>query len=109
MTLSGKLVAVALVLVEVATAVVVNFTTNGRASWLWPALGMLVAVTCALVWRLQVTGGSSIRFTRIRTTATTGGSVKGSPVDVQGQGNIDVVTKASWWGRVRDSGTTVHK
>ncbi|MGH3754280.1 MAG: hypothetical protein ACRDRP_16605 [Pseudonocardiaceae bacterium] len=53
MVLSRKLVAVALVLVEVTTAVVVNFATNGRSPWLWPALGVLVVVTCALVWWLQ--------------------------------------------------------
>ncbi len=107
MALSRKIVAVALVLVEVATAVVVNFATNGRSPWLWPALGVLVVVTCALVWWLQP-GGSSIPSTRVRTTATTGGSVEGSSPDVQGQGNIDVATKASWWGRVRDSGPTVR-
>lgn len=108
MILSRKLVAVALVLVEVAMAVVVNFATNGQSPWLWPALGVLVVVTCALVWWLQAPGGSSIPSTRVRTTATAGGSVESSPSDVQGQGDIDVATKASWCGRVRDSGTTVR-
>src|SRR5262245_8978298 len=108
MTQSRKIVAVALVLVEVVTAVVVNFATGGQAPWLWPALAGLVLVTCVLVWWLEGSGGASTSSTRVRTTATTGGTVGGSRADGQGEGNVDVTTKASWWGRVRKSGTTVR-
>jgi hypothetical protein len=105
----SALVAVVLVVIEAATAVVVNLATDGRSAWLWPLLAVLVIATCALVWWQQRRGGGP--GTRIRLRAGTGGEVADVPVDVAGAGGngTDVSVRASWWGRIRRSGVTVRR
>lgn len=105
----GVVVAVVLVIVEVAISVVVNWATSGLSPWLWLVLGMLVVVTCGLVW-WQFSVASPGNGTRVRTRAGLGGAVENSPVDVTGSGGpVEVSTTASWWGRIRGSGTTVRR
>jgi hypothetical protein len=104
----GALVAVVLVVLEAATSVVVNWVTDGLSPWLWLALGGLVVATCALVWR-QSRRTPSPNSTRVRVRAGTGAVVEDSPVEVPGRGQVEVSTTASWWGRVRRSGTTVRR
>jgi hypothetical protein len=98
---------VVLVVIEAATAVVVNLATDGQSAWLWPLLVVLVIATCALVWWQQRRGGGP--GTRIRLRAGTGGEVADVPVDVAGGKGTDVSVRASWWGRIRRSGVTVRR
>jgi hypothetical protein len=98
-----------LVVLETGAAVVANFATGGSSVWLWPLLGLVVAATCALVWRQHRRRASARPTTRVRVRAGVGGAVEDSPTDVPGRGDVDVATTASWWGRVRRSGTTVRR
>ncbi|WP_239394764.1 hypothetical protein [Frankia sp. CiP3] len=101
----NALIAVVLVVLEVAVSVMVNFATNGSSPWLWPLLGLVVVVTCTLVWwrhRRSVSG----RSTRARIKASVGGEVEDSPVSVPARGDVEMSIKASWWGKVRRSGIT---
>lgn len=108
MSRMGVVVAVVLVIVEVAISVVVNWATSGLSPWLWLVLGVLVVVTCGLVW-WQSRIASPGNGTWARTRAGLGGAVEDSPIEVSGSGGpVDVSVKASWWGRIRRSGTTVR-
>jgi hypothetical protein len=107
MSRAGAWVAVVLVLLEVAVAVV-SLAVEGLSLWLWALLVLLAAVTCALVW-WQHRRGEPAASTRVRVRAGMGGVVEDSPQEVPGRGDVNVSTRASWWGRVRRSGTTVRR
>lgn len=108
MSRAGASVAVVVVVLDVVAAVVVNLATDGAAAWLWPLLGLVVLVTCALAW-WQYRRPASAGSTRVRIRAGTGSAVEDSMVDVPSRGDVNVSTTASWWGRVQRSPVKVRR
>jgi hypothetical protein len=104
-SVSAAWIAVALVVVETASAVVVNFATAGLSPWLWLVLAVVVVVTCVLTWWLHQ---SSAQSTRVGIRATAGGEVVDSPVEAPGKGDVRVSIKASRRGKVRRSGAKIR-
>jgi hypothetical protein len=105
---STALVGVALVVLQVATAVVVNILTGGRVSReLVLALVLLVLLTASLVWWRERRNDGT-RILEVRQRARREGVIERSPVRVSPSGgDVSVRIDADRGGKIKNSGVTI--